>query len=208
MQTVLASQWIIAAVLLRVAAGLDYIVATVKGKALPNPVTWLLWGLSPLLAFFAQIQIQKPIEPSAWVTLALSVGPLTVFFIAITRKHRWKVSWLDIVCGICAGTGLLLWQMTSQPAMALVFGIAADILGGAPTVAKAWAVPQSEKASAYFLSIMSMVVTLLTIKTWTFLGAGFAVYILLINSLLFTLTATKIGPKVIKILDNTTVRHR
>ncbi|HSW81625.1 MAG TPA: hypothetical protein VLG40_04465 [Candidatus Saccharimonas sp.] len=206
MATVLDPQWIIAAVLFRIAAGLDYVVATIRGKALPNPVTWLLWGLSPLLAFFAQIQ--KTIEPTAWVTLALSIGPLVVFFIAITRKHRWKVSWLDIVCGICAGTGLLLWQMTSEPVMALVFGIAADILGGVPTVVKTWAVPGSEKATAYFLSMVSMVITLFTIHSWSFLSAGFPLYILLINSVLFLLSATKVGPKIAKILDNTTVRHR
>lgn len=203
---VLGSEWIVIAVLFRIIAGLDYILATIKGEALPNPVTWLLWGLSPLIAFLAQIQ--KTIEPTAWMTLALSVGPLIVFGLAITRRQRWKVSMLDVLCGVCAGTGLLLWRMTSDPSLALLFGIAADILGGVPTVAKAYAVPHSEKALPYFLSIASMVVTLLTIHNWTFLDAGFPVYILLINSLIFGLVVTKAGLRRSKVLDKSTQPRR
>lgn len=204
--TMLGSEFLIFAVILRVLAGLDYLLATLKGEAQPNPVTWLFWGLAPLVAFVAQIQ--KTIEPSAWVTLALSAGPLLIFIVSLTKRQRWKIGPFDILCGASAAVGIVLWQVTSDPVMAMVFGILADILGGIPTVVKSYAAPSSEKATPYLLSVASMVLTLATIQSWRFIDYAFPVYILLINLLLFTLISTRIGERQTKILDNTPVRRR
>lgn len=185
------SEFLIFAVMLRILAGLDYLLATLKGDARPNPVTWLCWGLAPLVAFLAQLQ--KTIEPTAWVTLALSAGPLLIFVVSVTKGRRWKVSKFDIMCGGSAAIGIVLWQITSNPALALIFGIFADIAGGVPTIRKAYSAPQSEKAVPYLLSMASMCVTLLTIQDWRFVNYAFPVYILMINTLIYTLVATQIG---------------
>jgi hypothetical protein len=202
----LGSEFLIFAVILRVLAGLDYLLATLKGQAQPNPVTWLFWGLAPLVAFVAQIQ--KTIEPSAWVTLALSVGPLLIFIISLTKRHRWKVGFFDILCGASAGVGIVLWQITSDPILAITFGIVADILGGVPTIVKSYVAPSSEKATPYLLSVASMVLTLATIQSWRFIDYAFPVYILLINLLLFGLISSRIGERQAKILDNNPARQR
>lgn len=196
----LGSEFLIFAVMLRVLSGLDYLLATVKGEAKPNPVTWLFWGLAPLVAFLAQIE--KTIEPSAWVTLALSVGPLLIFIVSLTKGHRWRVTFFDMLCGASAAVGIVLWQITSDPVMAITFGILADILGGIPTIIKSYKAPGSEKATPYLLSVASMVLTLATMSSWRFVDYAFPVYILLINTLLFTLISTRIGERRAKILDN------
>jgi hypothetical protein len=198
---VLGSEFLIFAVILRVLSGLDYLLATLSGQAKPNPVTWLFWGLAPLVAFLAQIE--KTIEPSAWVTLALSAGPLLIFVVSLTKGRRWKVGPFDILCGASAGIGIVLWQITSDPVMAIIFGILADILGGIPTIIKSYKVPGSEKATPYLLSVCSMVLTLATIQSWRFVDYAFPVYILLINVLLFVLISTRMGERTPKILDNT-----
>lgn len=185
------SEFLIFAVMLRILSGLDYLLATLKGDARPNPVTWLCWGLAPLVAFLAQLQ--KTIEPTAWMTLALSVGPLLIFIVSVTKGERWKVTRFDILCGGSAAVGIVLWQVTSDPILALTFGILADILGGVPTVRKAFSAPQSEKAVPYLLSMASMCVTILTIHNWRFLDYAFPVYILMINTLIYLLITSKIG---------------
>lgn len=184
-------EFIIVAIALRLMAGASYLIATWKGTVQPNPVTWLFWGLAPLIAFAAQAQ--GTLEPSAWVSLVLGIGPLLIFGVSLGRGTRWRVSVFDILCGASALVGIVLWQITSDPTVALWFGIIADILGGIPTVRKSYSAPQSEKAFPYFLSITSMVVTLLTIKEWQFLIYGFPFYILLINVVLFSLIASRIG---------------
>lgn len=194
----LGSLFIVVAIALRLLAGADYLVATIKGRVKPNPVTWLFWGLAPMIAFAAQVQ--SGLQPSSWVTFVLGLGPLLIFAITVTKnkKQRWKLSVSDMLCGVSAAIGLILWRITEDPMMALTFGILADILGGLPTVYKSYKFPHTEKALPYFLSMASMVVTLLTTSQWNYMNIGFTVYIFCINLVLFSLIATKIGPQFAK----------
>lgn len=192
----LESALVIAAIFLRLLAGADYLVATIRGTVKPNPVTWLFWGLSPMIAFAAQVQYG--LQPASWVTFALGLGPLLIFAITLTKnkRQRWKVGPFDILCGVAAFIGIVLWQVTSDPVLALSFGILADILGGIPTVYKAYVKPQTEKALPYLLSVASMVVTMLTIRDWSYVSAGFTVYIFCINVVIATLAGTRVGLRV------------
>lgn len=192
----LDSALVTAAILLRLLAGADYIVATIRGTVKPNPVTWLFWGLSPMIAFAAQVQYG--LQPASWVTFALGLGPLLILAITLTKnkRQRWRVGPFDILCGASAFIGIVLWQVTSDPVLALTFGILADILGGIPTVYKAYVKPQTEKALPYLLSVASMLVTMLTIRDWSYASAGFTIYILCINVVIATLAGTKIGLRV------------
>lgn len=180
---------IFTAIGLRLLAGTHYFVATYTGKVQPNPITWLFWGLAPLIAFVAQIQNNFPL--SAWVTLVLALGPLAIFTAAMCKeKHkRWKVTSFDIACGALAAIGIILWQVTNNPMVALIFGILADIAGGIPTLRKSYSAPHTEQAFPYFLSILSMVATLLSLQTWNFMDYAFPAYILCINVALFSLIA-------------------
>ena len=185
--------FVIVAILLRLLAGADYLVATIRGRVRPNPVTCLFWGLAPMIAFAAQVQYG--LQLTSWVTFALGLGPLLIFAVAITKnkRQRWRVGPFDILCGACAFVGIILWQATSDPALALTFGILADIIGGIPTVYKAYVKPQTEKVLPYFLSMVSMVVTMLTIRDWEYIHVGFTIYIFCINLVIATLVATRIG---------------
>jgi hypothetical protein len=192
----LGTLFIVVAIILRLAAGADYLIATIKGRVKPNPVTWLFWGLAPMIAFAAQAQ--SGLEPSSWVTFILGLGPLLIFAIAVTKnkKQRWKLSLSDMLCGASAALGLILWQITSDPMLALTFGIVADILGGLPTLYKSYHFPESEKALPYFLSLVSMVITMFALTHWDYINAGFPVYIFCINSVLFILIWTRIGVRI------------
>ena len=189
---------IFTAIGLRLLAGAHYFAATCTGKVQPNPVTWLFWGLAPLVAFVAQIQ--SGLKPSAWVTLALAVGPLAIFVAAISKEKqkRWQVGIFDLACGVLAAAGIVLWQITDNPLVALIFGILADTAGGIPTLRKSYSAPHTEHALPYFLSVLSMVVTLFSLRSWNFIDAAFPIYILCINITLFSLI----------VIGSTVKRHR
>lgn len=194
---------IFTAIGLRLLAGAHYFIATCTGKVQPNPVTWLFWGLAPLIAFVAQIQ--DGFEPSAWVTLVLAIGPLAIFIAAMCKeKHkRWKVTIFDLACGVLAGIGIVLWQITDNPMVALVFGIMADIAGGVPTLRKSYSAPHTEHALPYFLSILSMAATLLSLQSWHFMNTAFPVYILCINIALFSLIVAGSSKKITALKEPT-----
>lgn len=185
----LGTEYIVVVVALRLAAGGSYLAATWRGTARPNPVSWLCWGATPLVAFVAQIQ--AGVTPAAWVTLSLGVGPLSVFVVSLGKRSAWRVGRADVLCGGCAALGIVLWQVADTPGPALALSIVADILGSIPTLAKIYHEPQSEKASPYLVSLLGMALTLLTLHGWKYLDYAFPLYMLLINLSIFGLIVTR-----------------
>ncbi|CAI7975403.1 conserved membrane hypothetical protein [Frankia sp. Hr75.2] len=185
----LGTEYIVVAVVLRLAAGVSYLAMTWRGTARPNPVSWLCWGATPLVAFAAQIQ--DGVTSASWVTLSLGVGPLLVFAVSVGRNTAWRAGRTDMMCGGCAALGIVLWQVADNPGPALTLSILADILGSIPTLAKVYYEPHSEKASPYLMSLLGMVVTLLTLDGWEYFDYAFPLYMLLINLSIFGLIVTR-----------------
>ena len=185
---------ILVAAALRLGGGAGYALAVVRGRARPNPVTWFCWALAPLVAFAAQAQ--DGLDPRAWMTLVLALGPLTIFATSVLRgRSLGNVTRFDLACGGLALLGIVAWQVTSNPAVALGFAIAADLAGAAPTLRCAYRRPRAEYPLPYLLSAVSMVVVLLTVADWQFVQYAFPVYILAINATIFgVVTLRGTGP--------------
>ena len=176
----LASGFIAVAILLRLLGGGVYLISTLRGKAKPNIVSWSLWGLTALIAFAAQICKGGGLE--ALVTLAIAVGPLAVTAAAVLKgAQSLRLTRLDVWCLSLAIVGIIFWVGTKDPLLALLMSIVADILASVPTVVKSYLTPQTESAAAYSLSVISMVVTLLTVRQRDVMSWAFPLYILVIN---------------------------
>jgi hypothetical protein len=172
-------------VAIRLFGGTQYAWGVLRGKARPNPITWFLWGLTPLISFFASLQYG--LQPQSFVLLALAATPLGVSVLAlITGNAREHFTKFSLLCGLCALAGIVLWQVTAIPEVAIVFSIVADIFATLPTLQKAYHRPDSEYAWPYFMSMVSMIITLLTISNWRFAVYAFPLYMLGINAVLFS----------------------
>ena len=182
----LTSGFIVAAILLRLMAGGGYLISTLRGKAKPSIVSWSLWSLTALIAFAAQIYKGGGFE--ALVTLAIAIGPAAVIAAALLKgAQSLMFTRLDVWCLLLAIAGIILWIKTKDPLLALLMSIVADIFASIPTVVKSYLMPQTESAAAYSLSIISMIVTLLTIRQWNVMSWAFPLYILVINLTFVTL---------------------
>jgi hypothetical protein len=182
----LASGFIAVAILLRLMSDAGYLISTLRGKAKPNLVSWSLWGLTALIALAAQICQGGGFE--ALVTLAIAVGPLAVTAAAVLKgAQSLMLTRLDVCCLSLAIVGIALWVSTKDPLLALLMSIVADISATMPTLVKSYFTPHTESAAAYSLSVISMIVTLLTVRQWNVMSSAFPVYILTINLTLVTL---------------------
>jgi di/tricarboxylate transporter len=122
------------------------------------------------------------------VTLAIAVGPLVVVAAATLRGTQClKLTRLDLCCLSLAIAGIILWMTTKDPLLALLMSVVADLFASTPTVVKSYVMPHTESAASYSLSIISMIVTLLTIRQWRVMSWAFPSYILLINLTFVTL---------------------
>jgi len=186
------SKWIFVGLALQSWGGISYLIDTIKGKVQPNKVSWLLWSIAPLIAFFAQIKQGVGIE--VWSTFIVGFIPLVVFLASfVNKKAKWEIGKLDIVCGTLSILGLMLWLITKVGNVAIFFSILADGLAAIPTIVKSYKDPDSENHLPYSLGIPNSVFALFVITDWNFQNWGFVVYLLLVNTIIAVLVKFRLG---------------
>jgi len=187
-------RFIFVAVALNLSGGLSYLIATLKGEAKPNKVSWFLWGVAPMIAFVAQIK--QGVGLPSLMTFAVGFSPIIIFFASfLNKKAAWKITNFDLICGALSLVGLILWAYTRVGNLAILFSILSDGLAGIPTIVKAYKAPETENYQAYFFAWIAAIVTLLTLKEWDFAHYSFAIYIFLFNLITFPLIKFKLGKR-------------
>jgi|SRR3989338_4036333 len=177
---------------LNIVGDFAYLIDTIKGKIKPNKVTWFLWSLAPLIAFFAQIS--QGVGLFSLMTFSLGIIPIFIFVASFINKNaNWKITKFDLFCGTLSVLGLVLWYLTRVGNIAIFFSILTEIFAAVPTVIKAYNMPETENYKPFLLGVVASLLTLLTIKQWDFAHIAFNLYIFSICFLLFILIRFKLG---------------
>jgi hypothetical protein len=167
---------------------LSYLIATIRGRARPNRVTFFFWAFAPLIAFAAELA--EGVRIQSIMTLMVGVSPLAIFLASfVNPRSDWRLTRFDVGCGILALGGLALWAFTREGNLAIVFSIAADAFAAIPTIVKSYSHPESENRWLYLASAINAGVTLLTVREWTFAYYGFPAYILAVCIFIFSLVS-------------------
>ncbi len=176
---------------------MSYLTSTLRGKTKPNKVTWLMWAAAPMLAFSAEIK--QGVGLISLTTFMAGFNPILILLASfVNKKSKWEIGKFDIICGTLSVLGLILWQITKIPNIAILFAITADGLAAIPTVVKSYTNPETENGAAYFVAMISGTIAILTIKTWDFAHYAFPIYIVAICLILFMLIHFRLGPKIQK----------
>lgn len=153
---------------------------TLQGRASPNRVTFFLWSAAPLIGFLAQLD--EGVGLPSVLTLAIGVGPALVFLASFFgRAAPWRLTAFDLGCGAVSVVALIIWLSMDNPTVAVIFAVLADLLGGIPTIRKAWRAPQTEDWRFFALSGTNGAITLLTITSWDVATWSFPVYITVVG---------------------------
>jgi len=191
----LNQNFVIIGALIGAVGSVAYLVDTVRGKVKPNRVSFLLWSIAPLIAFAAQIDQGVGLE--SLMTFSTGFLPLTTFIASfVNKKAEWKITKFDIGCGVLSILGLILWLVTKVGNLAITFSILADALAAIPTLVKAYRYPDTELAWPWIATVFGVILTLLTLNRLTFANSGFIIYILIVNTLIFSLVQFRIGEKI------------
>lgn len=167
--------------------GWYYLYETIVGRAQPNRVTWLLWGTFPLIIFVAQ-RVQG-VEGQSWVSLIAGSTPLLIVAASLLNKQAyWKTQRRDYVLMAAAILGIVLWAVTDNPNLALLFALLADVLAAVPTLIKAYTHPASESWLAYAISAFGFGISVLALQTYSFENAAFVLNVFLMNFALAVLS--------------------
>lgn len=191
----ISENFIYLAIIISILGGLSYFIDTIKGKTKPNRVTWFIWALAPMLAFFASISQGVGLQTAT--TFMAGFMPLLVFIASFINKNSyWDITKFDIICGVLALLGIVLWQITDEPNIAILMSIFADGIAGLPTVVKSYKAPDTENYKVFLGGMIANTITLLTITIWEFEYYAFPLYLLSSCSVLFVLIKFRIGDRI------------
>ncbi|MDP2930645.1 MAG: hypothetical protein Q8N56_03520 [bacterium] len=160
-----------------------YIKDTLKGLTKPNRVTWLMWSVAPLIGAFAGFA-----KGAGWAALPVFMAGFCSLLILIAsfanRNAYWKLEKFDYFCGFFSILALLLWGITKEPLVAIIFSIISDGFAAIPTLVKSWKHPETETLAPYVVGIFTSLTSFTAVKTWDFSSVAFPVYLVLMNNLL------------------------
>jgi hypothetical protein len=155
-----------------------YIRDTLRGETQPNRVTRLLWSFSTFIAAFAALQ--DGVGLAALPVFASGFVPFLIFLASfVNPKAYWELRPFDYICGVFSVLALILWYLTKDPNIAIVFAILSDGFALIPTLVKSWKYPESESVVAYSTGLFSAITSFAAMKAWNFSELAFPTYLVI-----------------------------
>lgn len=191
----ISQAFVIVGTLIGSAGAFAYLWSTIKGRVKPNKVSFLLWSIAPMIAFAAQVKQGVGLE--SLMTFSTGFLPLMTFVASfVNKKAEWKISKFDILCGFLSVIGLALWLITKVGNVAILFSILADGLAALPTIVKAYRYPKTELAWPWLATCIGVILTLLTLKEWTFTNSSFIIYIFVVDLVIYVCVKLKLADRI------------
>ncbi|MCF7834353.1 MAG: hypothetical protein K9L98_03465 [Candidatus Pacebacteria bacterium] len=160
------------------ASTIPYIRDILLKKTKPERMTWFIWSILLLIAFFAQLA-----EGASWSLLATGVDciAIIIIFILSLKYGVGGATKLDIFAIVGAGVGLIIWYLTKEPLLALLITIAIDICAALPTIIKTYKKPHTETLSAYVLCAVGGLLSAFSVGELNFSLLVFPIWIFILN---------------------------
>lgn len=151
----------------------------------PNLVSWFIWMLAPFIGTFLALK-----AGAGFSVLGIFMSgftPLLVIIFCLIKKNAfWKINSFDIICGLFSIISLIIYVLTKNLSISILFAIVSDGLAAVPTIIKSWKSPESESASVYLGGIINNILALLIIKNWIFSIYSFNIYFILLNIIIIS----------------------
>ncbi|MBI5456172.1 hypothetical protein HY969_00350 [Candidatus Kaiserbacteria bacterium] len=158
-----------------------YFRSIIQGITKPHPFTWFIFFIIDGTVFVAQLV--SGAGPGAWVIGVSSFMNSIVFLFALVRGEK-RIVRVDWVCLICAFLGIVLWWITSEPFLGVLFATAADAIAKIPTFRKSYLRPNEESVSLWSLDIIKFSLGLVALSSFTVTTAIFPAEAAITNVLL------------------------
>lgn len=160
--------------LIALSAYVPYVVRALRGENRPNRATWLIWNVLGFVLLASYYSVGA--TDTLWIPLFNQLGFLAVLWVSVKHgEGGW--SGIDRWCLAGAGLGLALWWAFDSPMMALLMGIAVDLMGAIPTLKKAYADPAHEDRLAWLIFLCANTLNLFAISAWRFEIAVYPAYL-------------------------------
>ena len=163
---------------LSIVAVWQYIFETVKGRTKPRIVSWFTWSLLTGIAAFASWSDHQ--YPAAILAASAMIETLLVVIVGFRYGDR-KFTRLDVVCQTSALLGLAAWWFFDSPEIAVLATVVVDFVGSIPTFVHSWKSPHEETWSAFLLSALGALATILAAQKWQVTAVAYPAYLFIVG---------------------------
>ncbi|MEP3348786.1 MAG: hypothetical protein ABJN96_02405 [Marinomonas sp.] len=155
----------IAAIVVTFVTFIPYIRSIWLGKTKPHVFSWVVWGTTTLIVFFAQLEAKGGI--GAWPIGVSGILTIGVAYLAFLKSADALITRSDWLFFCSALASLPFWYFTSDPMWAVILLTFIDLLGFGPTIRKAYHFPYEENLTFFMLFAMRNICALLALETYS-----------------------------------------
>jgi len=151
------------AIALTFVAFIPYIRSIQQGKTRPHIISWVIWGSTTVVVFFAQLADKGgagawPIGVSGCVTLYIAG---LAYVKCSSSTGALNITRMDTLFLLASVMALPLWYISNDPLWAVIVLTAVDVMGFGPTFRKAYILPFEENLTFYLvISVRNIVATI------------------------------------------------
>jgi len=157
---------------------LVYVRAILRGEAKPHRTTRIVLLIITVLTFASLLAQHNTV--AIWLA-GVSVFQSVLIFILSIKYGMGGWAKTDFACLIIALIGIVLWQTTNQPVLALYAAILADFTGMVPALIKTFRYPETEIWAFYLMDVFASIFTLMALENWAIHEYSYPIYVFLIN---------------------------
>jgi hypothetical protein len=163
----------VAAIALTFVLFAGYIRLIHSGQIKPHVFSWLVWAVSTLTVFFAQVSDHAGV--GAW-PIGIS-GAITLYIAALSYAKRGdtQITATDWAFFAAALSAFPAWYFTANPLWAVVILTTADLAGFGPTIRRAYSQPHLESGGFFALGALRNLLVVLALEHYSFTTTLFPV---------------------------------
>jgi len=142
-----------------------YIRSIREGQTKPHAFSWIIWTLSTLVVFLAQLASHG--GAGAW---AIGMSGVVTAYIAVlaywnrTDTATTRTDWIFLAVAVAA---LPCWLLTSNPLLAVVLLTGVELVGFGPTFRFAFRHPHEERIRFYFLGVVRSALVIAALEQYS-----------------------------------------
>lgn len=153
------------AIILALVGFVPYIALIIRGKIKPHVFSWVIWGITTTVIFFAQLEAEGgvgawPIGLSGFVTILIAI-------LAYLKRGDATITRMDWGFLIAALASLPLWYVTNDPLWTVVILTTIDMIGFGPTFRKAYHRPFEDSRVFFIIMIMRNACSVVALEAYS-----------------------------------------
>jgi len=153
------------AIIITFYAFIPYIRSILTNQTRPHVFSWIIWGITTLIVFFAQLADNAgigayPIGISGTITIAVAI----LAYLKKADDSIKKIDWLFFISALAA---IPIWYLTANPLWAVVILTNVDLIGFAPTLRKAYQYPDQEHPLFYALFFIRNILVIMALEHYS-----------------------------------------